>query len=217
MLWVGLVVAVLAGAVGFAFRPQVAGSPTMWAGIGLPYLLLAVLAVVQLRRRGRWQELVAFRRGDPSIGILLGLALLAAAWLFARQWLNGVASAWLFSVFLIAGDPSWTPGSVLLLGIVVCEELVWRGWIQLELRERLGPRRGWIVCAFAYAAVLTPTLFTLEDASAGKNPLLLLAAFGCGLCWSFLSERTGRLLPGLFSHAVFSYFASRSLWLFAQH
>ena len=32
--------------------------------------------------------------------------------------------------------------------------------------------------------------------------------------WSFLAERTGRLLPGLLSHGVFSYFASQSLRLF---
>jgi membrane protease YdiL (CAAX protease family) len=217
MVWVGLVIAVVTAAVAYAFRPELAGSATMWLAIGVPYLLLAALAWVQLRRRGRLAGLLAVRRGDPSIGILLGLALLSAAWLFARQWLHAGASqrAWLFSVLLLAGDPTWVLGSLLLLAVVLCEELVWRGWVQLELRERLGPRRGWIVCAASYGAVHVPTLLTLADPSAGKNPLLLLAALGCGLCWSFLAERTGRLWPGLISHGVFSYFGSRSLWLWA--
>ena len=67
--------------------------------------------------------------------------------------------------------------------------------------------------ALLYALAHVPTLFTLADPSAGKNPLLVLAALGGGLCWSFLVERTGRLLPSLLAHAVFSYFAARSLWL----
>lgn len=214
MVWVGLVVLVLAGAVSYAFRPELAGSPAMWLGIGAPYLVLAGLALQRLARRQQLRPLLSFRRGDPSIGILLGLGLLAAAWLLARQLEAGSSQrAWLFSIFLLAGDPEWTPGTVALLVIVACEELVWRGWVQLELREALGARRGWICCAVLYALVHVPTLFTLSDPDAGKNPLLPLAALGGGLCWSFLAERTGRLLPGLLSHGVCSYFASQSLRL----
>jgi membrane protease YdiL (CAAX protease family) len=217
MPWVGLVLAVVTGAVSYAFRPALAGSVAMWLAIGVPYLLLASFALLQLARRDLLKPLCGYRRGDPSIGILLGLVLLGTAWLFARQWLHAGASqrAWLFSVFLLAGDPGWAPGGALLLALVVCEEVVWRGWVQLELRDRLGPRGAWIVCALLYGAVHLPTLVTLEDAGAGKNPLLVIAATGCGLCWSFLAERSGRLLPGLIAHGVFSYFASRSLWVFS--
>jgi len=171
------------------------------------------LGLVRLARRERLSPLLGYRRGDPSIGILVGLGLLLAAWLFARQWLYAGASrrAWLFSAYLLAGDPALTANGLLLLLVVLCEEIVWRGWVQFELREKLGPRRAWIACALLYSAAHLPTVFTLQDAVAGKNPLLLLAALGCGLCWSFLAERTGRLLPGLLAHGVFSYFASRSL------
>jgi uncharacterized protein len=213
MAWVLLVVVVVTCAVSYALRPALAGSGAMWLGIGVPYLLLGLLALVQLRRRERLAVLFSVRRGDPSIGILVGLGVLAAAWFFAKQWLHGGSSqrVWLFSVYLLAGDPAWTPGSLLLLGVVTCEEVVWRGWVQLELRERLGPRRAWIASAALYAAAHVPTLWLLQDPVAGKNPLLLLAALAGGLCWSFLAERTGRLFPGLISHAVFSYFAARSL------
>ncbi|MEO8178127.1 MAG: CPBP family intramembrane glutamic endopeptidase [Deltaproteobacteria bacterium] len=217
MAWVGLVLVVVTGAGAYAFRPALAGSLTMWLGIGVPYLLLAMLGLVRLARRQRLSPLLGYRRGDPSIGILVGLGLLLGAWLFARQWLHAGASqrGWLLRVYLLAGDPEWALNGLLLLLVVLCEELVWRGWVQFELRERLGPRRAWIACALLYSAAHLPTLFTLDDEVAGKNPLLVLAALGCGLCWSFLAERTGRLLPGLLAHGVFSYFASRSLGLFS--
>lgn len=213
MVWVGLVLGVVAAAVGYALRPALAGSPQMWLVLGLPYLALAVGGLVCLARRGQLSSMLSLRRGDASLGILLGLGLLGATWLVTKQWLYGGTAqrAWLFEVFLLAGDPDSVAGGVCLLGVVACEEIVWRGWVQFELRELLGARRGWIICALLYAVAHLPTLFTLQDELAGNNPLLLLAALGCGLCWSFVTERTGRLAPALFAHAVFSYFTAHSL------
>jgi CAAX protease family protein len=65
-----------------------------------------------------------------------------------------------------------------------------------------------------YALAHVPTLVTLQDPSVGYNPLIVLLALGCGLCWAFLRERTGRLLPGFFSHAAFTYLATQFLWRF---
>jgi membrane protease YdiL (CAAX protease family) len=216
MLWALFVVVVVAAAVAYAFRLPQAGSPIMWLGIGLPYLALALIGLVRLHRKRRLGTLLRFRPGDPSLGILLGLALLGGAWLFAQLVLPSGSSerAWLLRVFLIAGDSSGVGMVALLLGIVLCEEIVWRGWVQSELRDTLGPRRAWAAGAVLYAAAHLPTLLTLQDPAAGKNPLLVLAALGCGLCWGFLAERSGRLVPGLFAHAVFSYLATRSFWLF---
>ena len=47
------------------------------------------------------------------------------------------------------GMPGWFSQRLwsALLVIVACEELVWRGWVQAELREALGARRAWICCA----------------------------------------------------------------------
>jgi uncharacterized protein len=213
VVWVGLVFGVVAAAVGYALRPALAGSPQMWLVLGLPYLALAVGGLVRLARRGQLSSMLSLRRGDASLGILLGLGLLGATWLVTKQWLYGGTAqrAWLFEVFLLAGDPDSVAGGVCLLGVVACEEIVWRGWVQFELRELLGARRAWIICALLYAVAHLPTLFTLQDELAGNNPLLLLAALGCGLCWSFVTERTGWLAPALFAHAVFSYFTAHSL------
>lgn len=212
--WIALVVIVVGAAASYAFRVPPGSSG--WLVMGLAYALLAVLALVRLRRTGRLTGVFGFRRGDPTLGIVLGLSQLAAAWAVAKVLLppESPQRAWLMRVFLVIGDSSEVTLSLLLLLLVLCEEIVWRGLVQGELRELLGPRRGWIVAALLYGAAHLATLVTLRDPAAGYNPLLVLAALGCGLCWGFLTEKTGRLLPGLFAHGVFTYFAAQSFWLF---
>jgi membrane protease YdiL (CAAX protease family) len=206
----------LAVMVAVGFRPSLAGTPALWFVVGVPYVILAGIAVFQLQRRERLRALFRFKSGDASLGIVIGLALLVGAWLFAKRWLplDSLQHAWLLRVFLLAGDVSRPLASSALLLIILSEELVWRGWIQALLRDRLGPKHAWYACAILYCAAHLPSLVTLQDPAAGTNPLLLLAALGCGLCWSLLAERSGRLLPSLFSHVVFSYFAANAAWWF---
>ena len=47
---------------------------------------------------------------------------------------------------------------------------------------------------------------TLSVPIAGPNPLPVLGALGAGFFWSFLAARSGRLTPGVFSHAALAYF-----------
>ena len=212
--WIALVVAVVAGAAGYAFRVPPASAA--WLVVVLAYVVLAAAALVRLGRAGKLRELLAFRRGDPTLGILLGLTQLGAAWVVAKLLVpaDSPQRAWLMRVFLLNGESSEVSVSLMLLLLVACEEIVWRGLVQGELREALGPRRCWIVASVLYAAAHLPTLVTLSDPAAGYNPLLVLAALGCGLCWGFLAEKSGRLIPGLFAHGVFTYFAAQSFWLF---
>jgi hypothetical protein len=42
---------------------------------------------------------------------------------------------------------------------------------------------------------------------AGKNPLLFVAALGCGIFWSFLASVTNRLPPVIISHVAITYFS----------
>lgn len=216
MLWVTSVLVIVASSVGWSFRLTLSGSWWMWAGVGLPYVLLATISLVRLQRQQLLRSLLRFRPGDPSLGIVVGLLLLGGAWLFAKILLppGAVERAWLFRVFLLVGEPSNLGATFTLLGIVCCEELVWRGGVQTALREKLGPRRGWVVAALLYSVAHLPSVFTLEDSAAGKNPLLVFTALGCGLCWGFLTERSGRLLPALFAHGVFTYLAAQSFRLF---
>ncbi|HYQ15318.1 MAG TPA: CPBP family intramembrane glutamic endopeptidase, partial [Polyangiaceae bacterium] len=94
-----------------------------------------------------------------------------------------------------------------LFGIVICEELVWRSLVLDELSQRFGTRRAWPLAALCYGLTSLPTLFTLRDPIAGYNPLLVTAAFGCGIVWSFLASIKGRLVPVIIAHGVFTYFS----------
>ncbi|MEI8254691.1 MAG: CPBP family intramembrane glutamic endopeptidase [Deltaproteobacteria bacterium] len=83
-----------------------------------------------------------------------------------------------------------------ILAIAVLEEIGWRGGVQQALSEKVGTTRGWIAASMLYA---------LAHAATG-NVLLGLVALAGGLVWGGLYRYRGRLVPGVFSHAVFSYF-----------
>jgi len=197
-----------------AFRPDFAGRPAFYLTFGVPHLLLAALAVQGFARDGVLRERLTPRGGDITLGALPGIALLGASWV-ARAVLVPTGTprqAWLLRLYLELGDPETLQHSVFLTSalalIVVCEELVWRGMVLDELTERFGNRRAFVLSALLYALAALPTAYALRDPVAGPNPLLVIAAFGCGLVWTFLAGRTGRLLPSTVAHLVFTYFSA---------
>jgi len=197
-----------------AFRPTFADSAMFYVVFGVPHVALAAYAARSLAEQGKLRARITPTYGDISIGALSGIALLVASW-GVRSVLAPSGSprqVWLLRLFLQLGDPERLQHSVLLTGalcvIVLTEELVWRGFVLEELTERLGPRRGWLVAALLYALVALPTVYLQRDPIAGPNPLLVVAAFGCGIVWTFMAGRFGRLLPGAFSHLVFTYFSA---------
>lgn len=216
MLSALLVVLVVGAAVAYALRlPPALEGPRGWLWLALPYAGLAGLALQRLQRQKKLAELARLRPGDLSLGIALALVLAVSSWALAR-WLmplGSVERAWLLRLALLLGGSSGALVTLCLVGIALCEELVWRGWVQTELGGRFGAR-GWMLSALLYAVAHAATLVTLRDTAAGPNPLVFLGALGCGLCWAFLRERTGRLTPGLFSHAAFTYLATQYLWRF---
>lgn len=216
MLAASFVVVVVGAAIAYVLRlPPPLGGLGAWLGLGLPYAGLSALGAYRLHRGGRLLPLLRLRPGDLSLGILLGVALVLTSWALAR-WLmppGAIERAWLLRVVLLLGGASGVAATICLVLVALCEELVWRGWVQTELGLRLGPR-GWMPCALMYGVAHAGTLITLRDDAAGLNPLVLLGTLGCGLCWSFLRERTGRLLPGAFSHVAFTYLATQYLWRF---
>lgn len=213
MKFTALTVALITAAMAFAFRVELAGSPWFWGSLVGPYLLLAALAVYQLWDQGTLLDVLAPRWGDFSLGFLTAAVLLFSSW-GARAVLAPAGStrlAWLFRVYAQVGDADEVQRSLLrtaaLLLIVVCEELVWRSMVLGELTQRFGSRRAWPLAALCYAATALPTLFTLRDPVAGYNPLLVTAALGCGIVWSFLASIKGRLVPVIIAHGVFTYFS----------
>jgi membrane protease YdiL (CAAX protease family) len=90
--------------------------------------------------------------------------------------------------------------------MALLEEVVWRAYVSDALRERFGTRRALPIASVLYAAAHLPTLFTLRDPIAGLNPLVILAALGCGIVWTFLRLYTARFGAIVVSHAVFTFF-----------
>jgi membrane protease YdiL (CAAX protease family) len=208
-----LTMALSTAAMAFAFQPELAGTFWFWVALGVPYLALAALALHKLWDEGTLLDVLSPRWGDLSIGVLVGAILLAASF-GARAVLAPAGStrlAWLFRIYAQIGDSDQVQRSVIytcmLLVIVVCEELVWRSMVLDELTERFGPRRGWPLAALCYGLTALPTLYTLRDPNAGLNPLLLTAALGCGIVWTFLASLKGRLVPVIIAHGVFTYFS----------
>ncbi len=216
MAWVALVFIVVTAATAFASNPSVASSPTMWLVFGGAYAALTTVALWRLARRNILSTRVRYQGGDMILGAASGLALLVASG-FASSTLaptDTPRAAWLANVYAQLGEPQELQRiipTLLLLGLVACEELVWRGMVLDALTVRLGPRRGWLAAALLYGLSLAPTMWTLAAPEAGLNPLPLLAGLGCGLVWTYLAARTGRLVPGLIAHAIFTYFAATQL------
>ena len=197
-----------------AFRPELAGTNGFWWTFGLPHAALAIFALLRMHQRGTLLERLAPRGGDISIGAITALLLLAASWA-ARGALAPAGTprqGWLLLLFLQIGDPEHLQRSVVLTSalclIALAEEIVWRGYVLDELNERFGKRLGWVIAALLYAAAALPTAYTLRLPGVGPNPLLVFAAFGCGIVWTFLAGRFGRLLPSAVSHVAFSYFSA---------
>ncbi|HKY35182.1 MAG TPA: CPBP family intramembrane glutamic endopeptidase [Polyangiaceae bacterium] len=209
-----LALVVITAAMGFAFRLELAGSALFWVALGVPYLLLAALSLHKLWNEGALSDVLGPRWGDFSLGFLTAALLLLASW-GARAVLAPAGSTrlgWLFRIYAQVGDPDVVQRSFIysgaLLVIVVCEELVWRSMVLDELTQRFGTRRAWPIAALCYGVTALPTLYTLRDEAAGYNPLLVTAALGCGIVWSFLAMlKGGRLLPVIIAHGVFTYFS----------
>jgi membrane protease YdiL (CAAX protease family) len=206
-----LVTAVVAAAIAFAFRAGLAGTPMMWLGITIPYAALSALALYRLYDDGTLLDVFRIRAGDVTVGVLTAGLVYGGAWVIERFFISTSAPrlAWLFRMALQigAGRPSPIFLGLIIVGLALAEELVWRGLVLGALAESFGTRRAAPLAALAYAIAHVPSMFTLADPEVGTNPLLVVAAFGCGLVWSFTATLAGRLPPVIISHAVFSYFA----------
>ncbi len=131
----------------------------------------------------------------------LGAGLLSAVLLYLIFWFGGELLQLLFpasgekigAVYATKSQlPHWLI-AVLLVGIIApAEEIFWRGFIQKRLVAATSPRFG---------LLLATSIYTLVHLWAG-NPVLLLAAFVCGLIWGWLYQRSGSLSGPIFSHVL---------------
>ncbi|HVY46589.1 MAG TPA: type II CAAX endopeptidase family protein [Minicystis sp.] len=194
----------------YAFAPARAGTPGMLAAIFGLDAAIAAVAIVRMHQGRELFTRMQLARGDIWLGgmvagLLYGIAMLAhlvlTPHLTARE-------AWIMRLYLQIGDPRGN-GSELVSGAVfvvaALEEVAWRGLVQRSLEDVLGPIRAVVVTAALFALAHAPTLWLLGDPTAGPNPLVVLAGFGCSLVWGALVLRTRRLVPSIVAHALFSW------------
>jgi membrane protease YdiL (CAAX protease family) len=186
----------------------------MWLGLGVPYAVLAALALRRFHHDGTLRDVLRLRGGDFTLGFIIAAALFGGAY-GVRHLVFGAGSTktvWLYRIALELGTFRPSPGLLALVAAIgALEELVWRGFVLSSLTDSIGSRRAWPVAALLYAVAHLPTVVTLGDPTAGPNPLLPIAALGAGLVWSFAAQVFGRLPPVIVSHAVFTYFATALL------
>lgn len=212
MLKILVAAALIAGAVTVAMLPNMSGSPIALLALALPYAVLAVFGILYFKREGTLGEKLRPKAGDLTFGAVVTVMLFFGA-IAGRKFLaphGSVRDAWVARVYLQIGDPELMQQRVLgaslaIVLVAILEEIAWRGLIYALVEERLGTRRAWPVTAVLYAAAHIPTIFLLRDPYAGLNPLVVLAALGCGLVWGLIVARTGRLPVAIFSHALFTW------------
>ncbi len=219
---VGIVLAIAIGA-HQAFQLARAGQPSFVLWIGVPTIGLAIAGAVRahrdgaLYRRGSFDEgggkgWLNVRSGDFTRGFVAAAVLFGGAWAFTRAVMpvGNARESWIARLYLQIGDPTSLRKSVAVVvtGIIVmavAEELVWRGLVTSLLEEKIGSRRAWVWAAVLYAVAHVPTVWALKDPVAGPNPVIVVAALGCGLVWGFMARRYERLLPSIFSHVLFDW------------
>lgn len=155
---------------------------------------------------------LGLRSGDLSFGFALALGLGVLS-VLGRQIIappRSGAEIWLVRVYLQFGDVPREKGAYLvkagaIVAVALLEELTWRGLVQPSLEGRFGVRRAWVLGALLFAVAHLPTTWQLAVPNGGPNPLVVMAALGCGLVWGFCAGRLRRLGPSLASHALYTY------------
>jgi hypothetical protein len=208
---VAFAVTIATGAVlTYAFDPARAGQASMLGAIGALYALLTAVALVRLHRRGELLRRFRPVSGDMTLGALTA-GLLYGAGRIVQLVLAGHGSpreAWVVRLYLQIGDTDaaghWVVGGA-VFAVAALEEIVWRGLVMRTLEDALGAKKALLYSALLFALAHAPTAYLLRDPVAGLNPLVVVAALGCSLVWGALVLRTGRMVPALLAHALFSW------------
>lgn len=214
-LFLALLVLLPAIGTGFAFRLEHASTPMVLWAVGIPYALLAGLALARMWREGELSAKLKPRSGDLALGAFIAMLLYLGA-MVGRMALMPSGSSreqWLMRLYLQLGDPDtlqrhFVPMSLGIATIAILEEIAWRGLGYGIAEKKWGPRRAFPTITALYGLAHLPTLVVLAVPGIGYNPLVFFAALGGGIVWSFLVASTGRLPVAIISHAMFTWLAT---------
>lgn len=92
--------------------------------------------------------------------------------------------------------PLWLVSILLLFIIGPAEEVFWRGFVLNRLNE-IGSK--------PYLNLFLSTIFYTFVHIWALNPVLLLAAFVCGLFWGYMFLKLKTLVPVIISHSIWDF------------
>ncbi len=206
------IVLTLAVASFFAFDLSRAGTTSFYLIMAAPTVLLAIVGLLRAKDDGVLKHWISVKSGDFSRGFAAAAVLFGASYTFMKVVAppDSIRASWLARLYLQLGDPQILRkhvGTVVIAIIVmaIAEEIVWRGLVISLLEEMIGSRRAWVWAAVLYSVAHAPTIWALRDPVAGANPVIVVAALGCGLVWGGMARAFERLLPGMFSHVLFDW------------
>jgi hypothetical protein len=206
----GIVLAV-AIASHLAFAESRAGTRWVFILMAIPTVVLAIVGCVRAYQDGILKDWISVRGGDFTRGFASAAILFGVAYGFSKYVTPPTSpqAVWLARLYDQIGDPGELRkniGTVVaaLVVMAAAEEFLWRGFVTNLLAEKVGSSRAWIYSAVLYAVAHIPTAWQLKGSS-GPNPVVILAALGCGLLWGFMARRFDRLLPSFFSHVLFDW------------
>lgn len=162
--------------------------------VGVHALLVTV--VIGTVRGAALRDSLRVRPRDVLLGVVVGLLMTAATYAsfeLARAFVPSLATH-VARLYRAAGTS--TPGIALAWTLVILtgEELLWRGaWIDVW-GARFGARA---------AAVSSVLAFSITQLGSGSVIVALLACV-CGAIWTALRLHTGRLIPSLVAHAIWT-------------
>lgn len=209
---------VTAASVAFSFDPARAGEPAAMACALVSSMLLGLLALSRLARRGELRASLMPRPGDLFFGataaVLLYAGLMALGLAVSARGTPG--EAWMARLYLQLGHygeaslgsaeagPDHATSALVFVAFAL-EGLAFRALVQRPLGDRLGPFRGLFLGALFGAVAYAPSAVVLADPAAGPNPLLVVAAFGVNLVGGIVALRARHLTPALVAHALFAW------------
>lgn len=178
------------------FRDDPAG---LWWGMLAANLILVPLFLLAVRPPLR--ELLSPGAGRVGWGLGFFAAMYGGGWvvLALLRLFDGVDGQ-IQAIYGAAGAIPVTLALLLLPLVILAEDLVWRCCVTLPLARRFGAGPGIALAGLA---------FGVAHLWAGP-PVLVVAAVGCGLLWSWLAVRTRSLIAPLIAHLLWDFTA---LWL----
>ena len=163
----------------------------VWTGLTLAMGLALIVALASRPARAFNPSVFRIATGIAAGMVLYAVTRAVAALLpaFWPGWETGAQALYSWKE-----GHSWAFLAPTLAMIVIAEEVVWRGVIARFFMERWGRPLGIAAGALVYALAHLAAL----------NPLLVFAAFGCGLYWGWLYAATDDLVAPTVSHLLWA-------------